>query len=408
MATIQTAAHVNRKAVGTLVAAELISTLGSRMTYLALPWFVLVTTGSAAKMSVVLAVQILPMALLGVPSGSVVAKLGSRTTMLASDFARAPLIASLPLLHAAGVLSFGLLLVIVAAVGVFMPPYAASQRVILPELVGEDVTLMSQANSLIEGGTAAAALIGPALAGILIPFLGAPNVLYLDGATYLVAFALVSLFVPRPKPLGAGASGGVLDGVRYVARDSFLGALVLVIAAFGFFSSALSAALPAHAYLEFGSARVAGLFYSALGAGALVGTILAVNLIQKVQPLRLAAGAIIGITVPLWLLGMNLPAWAFTAALFSATLFTPLVNGPIMGVMTARMTPGIRPKAMTAIIAINTVAAPLGFLLAGQVIDKVGTSTVFFTVAAGFTAASLAFVAVVMRQLRAPVPVTEG
>ena len=32
---------------------------------------------------------------------------------------------------------------------------------------------------------------------------------------------------------------------------------------------------------------------------------------------------------------------------------------------------------MTAIIALNTVAAPLGFLVAGQVIDRVGTSAVF-------------------------------
>ena len=78
-----------------------------------------------------------------------------------------------------------------------------------------------------------------------------------------------------------------------------------------------------------------------------------------------------------------------------------------MGTLTSRMTPEIRPKAMTAIIALNTVAAPAGFLLAGQVIDAVGTSAVFFTVAAGFTAASLVFVAVVLRHLRTPVPVLE-
>ena len=88
-------------------------------------------------------------------------------------------------------------------------------------------------------------------------------------------------------------------------------------------------------------------------------------------------------------------------------LFTPLVNGPVLGVLTSRMTPEIRPKAMTAIIALNTVAAPLGFLLAGQVIDRVGTSTVFYTVAAGFTVASLLFVAVVLRHLRTPEPVLE-
>ena len=174
---------VKKTAVSALVAAETISVLGTRMTYLALPWFVLVTTGSPGKMSLVLAAEILPMAILGIPSGTVVQRLGSRTTMLAADLARAPILASIPLLHASGVLSFELLLAIVALLGCFMPPYFASQRTILPELVGEDETRMSQANSAIEGGTAFAALLGPVLAGALIPFIGASNVLYVDAAT---------------------------------------------------------------------------------------------------------------------------------------------------------------------------------------------------------------------------------
>src|SRR5262249_6985185 len=156
---------------------------------------------------------------------------------------------------------------------------------------------------------------------ILIPLIGAPNVLYVDAATYLVAFCLVLLFVPRPKPLDQEAGGGLFEGLRFIARDPFMGSLVGVIVVFGFFSSALSAALPAHAYLDFGSPRIAGLFYRALGAGALIGTIFAVMLIPKMQPLRLAAGAILGVTLPLWLLGLDLPTWVFTAALFSAVFF---------------------------------------------------------------------------------------
>ena len=54
-----------------LVVAEIVSSLGSAMTFLALPWFVLQTTGSPSKMSVVLAAELLPMALFGIPSGSV-------------------------------------------------------------------------------------------------------------------------------------------------------------------------------------------------------------------------------------------------------------------------------------------------------------------------------------------------
>src|SRR5262249_46345605 len=114
---------VKRRAVSALVAAETVSVLGTRMTYLALPWFVLVTTGSPSKMSLVLAAEILPMAVLGIPSGSVVQRLGSRTTMLVSDLARAPILASIPLFYSAGALSFELLLAIVALLGCFMPPY---------------------------------------------------------------------------------------------------------------------------------------------------------------------------------------------------------------------------------------------------------------------------------------------
>jgi hypothetical protein len=49
-----------------------------------------------------------------------VQRLGSRTTMLIADFARAPILASIPLLHAADDLSFELLLAIVALLGCFI------------------------------------------------------------------------------------------------------------------------------------------------------------------------------------------------------------------------------------------------------------------------------------------------
>src|SRR5687768_7582108 len=111
-------------AVGALVLAEVVSMLGTRMTYLALPWFVLVTTGSPGKMSLVLAAEILPMALLGIPSGTLVQRLGSRTTMLIADAARAPLLAAIPALYALDVLTFPLLLAVVFVLGCFMPPHS--------------------------------------------------------------------------------------------------------------------------------------------------------------------------------------------------------------------------------------------------------------------------------------------
>jgi MFS family permease len=394
---------VNRTAVGALVAAEVISVLGTRMTYLALPWFVLVTTGSPGKMSFVLAAEILPMALFGIPSGSVVEKLGGRRTMLAADLARGPIMVSIPLLHAAGMLSFPLLLAIVALLGTFMPPYFAAQRVVLPELVGEDERLMAQGNSMIEGGTAFAGLVGPALAGVLIPFLGAPNVLYVDAATFAVSFLILFALVPQRQPLRAPAQNGVFAGLRFVFDDGLLRPLVGTIAGFGFIVPALSAALPVFAFEAFdGSARTAGLFYTSLGAGALVGTVGAVFVVKRVAPLKLAALGILAFAVPLWVLPASPPAWVVMTSLFVATLFTPLVNGPLLGVVTARTPPALRPKVMTAITAVHTIAAPLGFLLAGQVIERWGVVPIFVGVAGGITVMSLAFASIAFRHRAAP------
>ena len=74
-----------------LLAAEVISTTGSQMTLLALPWFVLVTTGSPARMGLVVAADLLPMVVLAIPGGAVAGRLGARPTMLACDLARLPL-----------------------------------------------------------------------------------------------------------------------------------------------------------------------------------------------------------------------------------------------------------------------------------------------------------------------------
>jgi predicted MFS family arabinose efflux permease len=305
--------------------------------------------------------------------------------------------ASIPLLYGLDLLSFPLLLAIVALLGVFMPPYFAAQRVVLPELVGENERLMVQGNSMIEGGTSFAGLIGPALAGLLIPFLGATNVLYLDAATFLVSFTILLLLVPKRKPLHQPAPTGVLAGLRFVLTDSLLGPLTLTVLAFGFIVSALSPALLVYANETFGSARIAGLFYTALGAGALVGTIVAVVVARKLPPLTMATIGILAFAVPIWALPATPPAWVVVVTLFVATLFTPLVNGPIIGVLTKRTPTELRPKVMTAVLALNTIAAPLGFLLAGQVLERSGVEPIFTGVAIGVTVMSLVFASITYR-----------
>src|SRR5947207_14929255 len=106
-----------------LLAAEVISSTGTQMTWIALPWFVLRTAGSPQHMTWVIIAEILPVAVLGFWGGAIAGRLGTRRTMLACDLARVPLFAAIPVLHAAGLLPFWALLLIVATTGVFLAPY---------------------------------------------------------------------------------------------------------------------------------------------------------------------------------------------------------------------------------------------------------------------------------------------
>jgi MFS family permease len=369
------------------------------MTFLALPWFVLETTGSPTRMGVVLAVELLPVALLGIPSGTVVSRLGARNTMLVGDLCRAPLLLSIPVLHSAGVLSFGVLLALVALLGVFIAPYFASQRLVLPELLGDDERAVSQANAVLEGAQRTTSLLGPALAGVLIAAIGAPNVLYLDAASFVFSFAVLALFVPRRAPVAQTEdSHGVLAGIRFLFRDRLLRVLGVTALIANGMGTMLAAGLPVLAFDEFGgSSRVAGAFFAAFGIGAVTGSIVAVKLVSRFEPLRLGATAFVALTIPIFLLALELPVPGVMAALAMSSFFGPLVNAPLITVITTRTPEALRAKVTTAVITTAMLAGPVGFLVAGPLLEAWGPHAVFLLVASVQLLATLPFLAVAFR-----------
>jgi MFS family permease len=402
----------NRSLVA-LLGAEAVSSLGSQMTYLALPWFVLVTTGSPTRMGLVLAVELLPVALFGIPSGALIARLGARQTMVIADAARAPLMVSIPVLHELDVLSFQLLLALVFLIGCFIAPNFSAQRLILPELVGDDERTVAQANAFVEGAQRVTALLGPSAAGVLISLMGATNVLYVDAATFVVSFLTLTLFVPRRPPLPAtDESRGVLAGVRFLWRDRLLRTLGGTALFLNMFGQMLAASLPVLAYEHFGgSSKVAGAFFASFGAGSVLGSLVAIKVMPRFDPIRLGGVSIVALTLPLWLLALDIPMLAVMAALLVSSLFGPLVNAPLIGALTTRTPEALRAKVMTALITVAMLAGPVGLLVVGPLLSELGSRQVLLLVAAGELLATLPFAVVALRHRGggepAPLPAPE-
>jgi len=377
--------------------AELVSLTGSAMTFVALPWFVLVTTGSTAKMGWVLAAELIPVGVFGIPAGTLVARLGAKRTMNISDAARGPLIALVPILHWSGDLSFPLLLAITFATGCFLAPYYASARLILPEVIGEHEQLVAQGSAFVQMVTQLTQLGGPILGGLLIAWIGAPKVLLIDAATYVFSFFVIFVFVRAGKRVAQDdSSRGLLAGVRYLIHDKLLGPTLGAAAVVNFVAQGLIAALPVLVFRRYGAdAKIVGYLFAAFGAGALVGSIVASQIVRKVPLLRLAAIAIVGMALPLWLLIVSMPWWCVILVIAAFGACAPLVNAPMIAVLTVRTPVALRPKVMTAVMTISGIVGPLGFLAAGFGLQYVSLTVVFFLVAAGFTVGAVAFSAAV-------------
>jgi len=374
-----------------LLVAETVSTSGSEMTWLALPWFVLVTTGSPARMGFMVAAGVAGAALFGLPGGALLGRIGARRTMLVADACRTPLVLAVPLLHWAGALSYPLLLALVFAESAFFGPYFAAQRVIVPELLGEDKAVVGRANALLQGATRVTLILGPAIAGVLIGVIGASTVLVVDAATFAVSFVLVGAFLPRLRPVEQDeSSGGLFAGLAYIRRDPLLrawGSMMVVIDASWI---VLFTAVPVLVFEEYGRhAAIAGWLIGAFGAGALAGNVVAYKTLRRFDSLTWASVLLLVEALPLWLLPLPLPAVAVGAGLFTAGLVNGLVNPALHSILTLRPPAAIRGKVMAAITTLSQIGGPLALVAAGPALGAFGARPVFAAVAAVQTVARI-------------------
>jgi predicted MFS family arabinose efflux permease len=388
----------NRSLIG-LVTAELISLTGTAMTFVALPWFVLETTHSTAKMGWVLAAEMLPMVIFGIPAGTVIAKLGAKKTMLISDAARGPLMLVIPILHSTGHLSFAALLGTTFAVGIFAAPYLASSRLVVPEVAGEDEQAVASVNAILSGAHQLTLLAGPVFAGLLIAATSPATVLVIDASTYAFSFLVIALVVRVGKRVEAAArQKGVLSGVKFLLGDSLLGPLTLAACVLNFVAQGILIGVQGIAFFRYDeSAHVLGFLFAGFGLGALAGAITAQQVTQRVPLVKLAALGIVAMPLPLFLLSPTTP-WPVAALILAVfAFFVPLVQAPITGLLIARTPVELRPKVLTGFMTVATMAGPLGFIAAGYLLRHVAIGSFFIGLPVLLLLSGLAFAGALLR-----------
>jgi MFS family permease len=270
----------------------------------------------------------------------------------------------------------------------------------IPELVGEDERVVAEANALVQAATRITLISGPPLAGVLIAVIGATNVLLVDAATFVVAFALVALLIPAVGRIEQDEeSRSLAAGLRFLARDRLLRpwTIAVVIGDVGWL--VLFAAMPVLVLARFGEQpELLGWIWGGWGLGAVLGSVVAFRIVGGIDRLLFASLGEVVMIAPLWLLLADVPPAALVGAMAVSGLANGLVNAPVHTIVLMRTPRALRSKVWSVIIVLTSVLGPVALGVAGPALEAAGHRPVLLAVLLVQSAACVAFATAGLRE----------
>jgi MFS family permease len=360
-----------------LLISSFFTIAGNAFTTLAIPLYVLATTGSAARTGVVAFFNTAPPIISAILGGPLIDRIGRRRTMISSDVLSMITLAAIPILDHQGHLTFPLLLGLVALGSVFDPPGSSARQSMLPRLATEAGFSPERAQSLFSVSFGLAQIAGPALAGLSVAAIGAAGTLWINCGTFVITIVLVSTLIHRDPEIPAGHGNTFLDdlrsGWRYVWNDKFLRTMLAVGAAFSaLFVPIYTVVYPVYFTRVVHSARGLGFFIAAESLGGLLGAVGYGAIGERFSRYRAMAFCLIAWLPSYWILVFHPRLEILLVAGFLAGLVTGPLQ-PIFNVAFQVRTPEhMRARIYGIAMASNFVAVPLGGLIMGPLIQVAG------------------------------------
>ncbi|MFF1816289.1 MFS transporter [Kribbella sp. NPDC058245] len=364
-----------RRGLVILFIADVLSAVGSRITMVAIPWLVLVTTGSAARMGLVAAVELVPYIVVSIMAGPVIDRLGPRRTAILANLASAVAVAAIA---GTATIGFAVLLVLVALAGGLRGAADRSKDLLVRPMAEAAEVPLIRITSLHETFARGATLLGAPLGGLLIYWTDASSVLWIDAVTFLVCGLLIAGFVRPPEVVSASRPDkyfrSLAVGFSYVRRDALLATMLITTFTVNIFASASTAVfIPVWVADELGSPAGLGLTLGAFAGGALLGSIAFTVWATKLpRYLTFALGAFIGGSPRLLVLGLSDNLVLVAAVTFLSGIGIAAIN-PVFGAVLYEHVPKDLQARVIGLVAASSFAGlPLGALLAGELVSGFG------------------------------------
>ena len=351
---------------------QIVSVTGTWMQSVAQVWLVLKLTGSPLALGITTGLQFLPVLVAGPWGGIVADRFDRRTVLIVTQAADGLLALVLGLLTLTGAVQLWMVYLLALGLGVVTVVDNPTRQSFVMEMVGpEDLQNGISLNSAVFTG---ARVLGPAIAGLLILTTGIAICFLLNALSYLAVIAglaaMRSAELHRRRRLARG-KGQIVAGFRYVWSTPRLRwplALMAVLYAISFNFSVL---LPLLARFSFGGgAGLYGLFFSALGAGSLVGALTVAN--QRRPSPRVLAGSALAFGAATLAAALAPTRGAALTVLPVVGFFSMVFMATGNSMMQFGSAPSMRGRVMALYAMVFLGSSPIGGPIAGWIAEEAG------------------------------------
>ncbi|HEY3557413.1 MAG TPA: MFS transporter [Kribbella sp.] len=370
--------QANRAPLVAFLVANVVSICGTRVSAIAIPWFVLITTGSPVKTGLVALAEMAPLVVVKAVGGPLIDKVGARRISVLADTASTGVVALVPLLHTLGLLHFPILLALVAIAGALRGPGDSAKETLIPDIARAAKVPLERVTGLESTTERLAGFFAYALAGGLITLVGAVNALWIDAASFGICAVLIARWIPKPQHqvVSNEAAYGrrLLEGWHFLRTDRLLLPLVTMISVTNLLDAAIGTVLlpvwirshgygPGHTSLILTSFGVTATAFALLASA--IGDRIPRKLIFTVAFLIAGAPRFVAMAT-------DAPVWTLMAVYAVAGIGAGFIN-PVLGAIRVERIPShLLGRVNSLSNAACWTGVPLGGVVAGAAIAAVG------------------------------------
>jgi MFS family permease len=359
---------------------SLVSNIGTNIQRTAQDWIVIsdLTNGSATALGVTIALQFTPQLLLMPISGLIADKLNLKKVLYFTQTAQGLLAVALSYVVLSGHVTLIHVQIFAFLLGIISAIDSTARQTFVSSLVSRKYII--NAVSLNSASFNLGRVLGPAVAGMLVAFIGAGWSFAVNGVSFLCV--ITSLFFIKnkeliKKPKSISEKSGLKDGVEYMkTRPDLLLLITLLffITAFGFNFQIFISKMVTDVY-SYG-ANGFGVLISLSGFGAVIGALITAR--RNNTRIKVIIISSVLFSIALLFLGVAPNVIIFALILPIAGVFIQIIISSINTYLQVTADPKMRGRAISLFLAVFSGTAPIGSLIVGYLTDILGPRDVIF------------------------------